>query len=225
MSSALESRIDDLYRGPLTEFVAGRNALAKTVAGHDAQRVRKLVKPTVVPWAVNQVFWHARAVWDRVMKSGERLRAAQLAALQGGKTDVRGAGDAHRQAIADAVRQAGKIAASHNVHPAQDALMRTFEALSVATEMPEPPGRLTKPLLPAGFEALAGVKVSAAPAAPKASSAAEKKRQAKEETERRRADAAQKKHEAEVRKAEAALERARRRMAEAELALRKTRNS
>lgn len=56
VSSALESRIDDLYRGPLTDFVAARNALAKTVAGQDAQRVRKLAKPTVVPWAVNQVY-------------------------------------------------------------------------------------------------------------------------------------------------------------------------
>src|SRR4030081_3035584 len=35
--------------------------------------------------------------------------------------------------------------------------MRTFEALSLASGSSEPPGRLTKPLQPAGFEALAGV--------------------------------------------------------------------
>ena len=31
--SALESKIDDLYRGPLSEFVSARNALAKTLSG------------------------------------------------------------------------------------------------------------------------------------------------------------------------------------------------
>ena len=40
--------IDDLYRGPLVEFTAARNALVKTLRGADASRIRKLVKPSVV---------------------------------------------------------------------------------------------------------------------------------------------------------------------------------
>jgi len=222
VTSAIESRIDELYRGSLREFTAGRNALARTLQGVDAQRVRKLAKPTVVPWAVNQVYWRARVVWDRLVKTGEQLRTAQLASLEGRKADVRAAQDAHRQAIADAVQQAQSIAGAEHLHPAPDALMRTFEALSLAPRMAEPAGRVTRPIQPAGFEALSGVKV-ATPPPPKAPTASEKKRLAKEDAERKRAEAERKKHEAEVRKAEAALERARQRMAEAETALRQTR--
>jgi hypothetical protein len=155
---AIDSKIDDLYRGPLSEFVSSRNALAKTLTGDDAKAVKALAKPTVVPWAVNQVYWHARAAWERVMKSGEKLRKAQIAALEGRTSDVRSATEAHRHAIADAVREAQQLSASSGSTPGTDALSRTFEALSLATEPPESPGRLTEALQPAGFEALAGVK-------------------------------------------------------------------
>jgi hypothetical protein len=36
-----------------------------------------------------------------------------------------------------------------------------FEALSLAEQLPEPAGRFTKPMQPAGFEALAGVPIKA----------------------------------------------------------------
>lgn len=217
--AALDSQIDELYRAPLGEFVAARAALARTLSGDDARRVKALAKPTVVPWTVNQVYWRARPVYDRLIKSGEALRRAQVAALGGRKADVRAATDAHRQAVADAVQQAEKIAAAEGVHPASDALMRTFEAISLAPEGLENAGRLTKPLQPAGFEALAGVKV-----APQIVRKVEVKRQLEEkrretEADVRKAEAARRKHEGEVRKAEAALERARRKMAEAEAAL------
>jgi hypothetical protein len=156
--AAIDSKIDDLYRGPLNQFVSARNALAKTLSGDDAKRVRALAKPTVVPWAVNQVYWHARAAYDRVMKSGEKLRTAQIAALEGRSADVRAATEAHRQAIAAAVGEAQRLSASAGSAPSPDALSRTFEALSLASEPPESPGRLTETLQPAGFEALAGVK-------------------------------------------------------------------
>jgi hypothetical protein len=156
-----ESSIDELYRSPLAGFVAARNALAKTLTGDDARRVKALVKPAAPAWAVNQVYWHARPVYDRLMKSGQGLRAAQIAALGGKNADVRGAGDAHRQAIAAAVKEALRLASAAGVNPGQDPLTQTFEALSLATKHEESPGRLTKGLQPAGFEALAGVTVKA----------------------------------------------------------------
>jgi hypothetical protein len=163
---SLDGTIDDLYRQPLDAFVTARNALAKTLTGDDAKRVRALVKPTVVPWAVNQVYWQARPTYDKLIKSGERLRAAQIASLEGRRgADVREAGDVHRTALADAVKAAERIAAAAGANPPADALMRTFETLSLASEPPEPPGRLTKPLQPFGFEALAGVTPVARPAA------------------------------------------------------------
>jgi hypothetical protein len=155
--SALDATIDDLYRLPLNEFTGARNALAKSLTGGDALRVRALAKPTVVPWAVNQVYWHARGTHDRLMKSGERLRAAQIAALEGRPADVRAASDAHRRAIGDAVAEAQRLAATAGATPGADALARTFEALSLAIPAPDSPGRLTAALQPAGFEALTGI--------------------------------------------------------------------
>ena len=96
---SLDAKIDALYRQPLDDFIAERNALAKTLSGADAKRVRALAKPTVVPWAVNQVYWHARPIYDKAIKSGERLRAAQIASLEGRRgADVREAGETHRRA-------------------------------------------------------------------------------------------------------------------------------
>lgn len=156
-----ESSIDALYQGPLGDFVSARTALARTLKGDDAKLVKALQKPAVVAWAVNQVYWHARPVYDRLVKSGAALRAAQVAALGGRSADVRGAGEAHRKAIASAVKDAQRLAASYAAHPGSDALSQTFEALSLATREAEPAGRLTKPMGPAGFEALAGVTVKA----------------------------------------------------------------
>src|SRR5689334_12386328 len=153
----LETQIDDLYRLPLTEFTRARNALLKTVRGADATRVRTLAKPTVVAWAVNQVYWQARAVYDRLMKAGDALRRAQIAALTGKSADLRDASAAHRRALGEAVKEAERLASAAGSHPAPDALMRTFEALSLAKEPPTAPGRLADALQPAGFEALAGV--------------------------------------------------------------------
>jgi hypothetical protein len=157
--SAVESKIDDLYQVPLDEFTAARNALAKTLTGPDAQRVKTLAKPTVVPWAANQVYWKSRGTYDRLLKSGDRLRHAQLGALEGRRADVRAATETHRTALGDAVKEAERLAAAAGLRPAADTLMRTFEALSLLREPPTPPGRLTEALQPAGFEALAGVPV------------------------------------------------------------------
>jgi hypothetical protein len=227
----LEQQIDDIYRQPLNEFVNARNALAKTLAKDDAKRVRALAKPTVVPWAVNQVYWRARHTYDRLMKSGEQLRKAQIAALEGRKADVRAAGEAHRRAIADAVAEAERLAATSGSKPAPDALMRTFESLSLATTPPDAPGRLTDALQPAGFEALAGITPVAPPPErrPAPSKAPlqrghqplqpdnqppeavhqkrDKEREAREAREREEAAREAREHDAAVRKAEARLAR------------------
>ena len=157
----LESRIDDLYRLPLDAFVAARTTLAKELKGADQARVKKLKKPTGVPWAVNQVYWHARPVFEALLREGDRLRQAQIATLEGRSADVRRVSQSHRTAIAAAVSKAVALADAAGVHPPRDGLTQTFEALSLEADPSEPPGRLTRPLQPRGFEMLAGVKVSA----------------------------------------------------------------
>jgi hypothetical protein len=223
-----------LYRAPLGGFVEARAALARSLTGDDARRVRKLAKPTVVPWAVNQVYWRSRPVFDRLLKTGAHLRDAQVASLEGKRADVRAALEAHRHAIAEAVKTAEQIAAGDGLHPSADALYRTFETLSLtsltsatsATPSPgvtaDAPGRLTKPLLPVGFAALSGVKI-AAPVEPVDDIRKDQTdKKAAEDARRRSAEAAaQKLRDAKVKKAEAALERARRQMAEAQAALKR----
>ena len=59
--SALDAKIDDLYKLPLGEFTGARNTLAKSLSKDEAKLVKALEKPTGVPWAVNQVYWRARS--------------------------------------------------------------------------------------------------------------------------------------------------------------------
>lgn len=162
----LDRQIDEIYQLPLAEFTAARNALAKTVGGADASRVKGLQKPTVVPWAVNQLYWRDRAAWDRLMKSGTALRTAQIAALEGKKADVRKAGEAHRKALAESVERATVLAAEHDAKPGPEPLSRMLEALSISAAPLPHPGRLTDIVQPAGFEALTGVTPHAVPPPP-----------------------------------------------------------
>lgn len=235
----LDPKIDDLYKGPLAEFVARRAALAKTLAGEEARQVKGLQKPTVVPWAVNQVYWHARPVYDRLAASGEKLRAAQIAALKGKANDVRRATEAHRKAMRDAVAEALRLASDSGAHPSADELTKTLEAVSLARDLREQPGRLTKPLQPAGFEALTGIPVKAVPraapapylvakttpAAPKREVENRRAKQKEMEEEHRKKKAAERATQAVARakaveaRARAAWERAKRELAAAELAL------
>jgi len=213
---SLDDQIDRLFAGPLAGFTAARNTLAKSLKGDDAARVKALTKPAIVAWAVNQVYWHARPIFDRLIESGRRLRKAQVAALEGKAADVRGATAAHRDALAAAAKETERLAAAHGSHPPPDAVTRTLEALSLAPDA-HAPGRLTEPLQPAGFEALAGLSPAGSRGAAHAAhtgggtaahakpAAAEARRAAEEEKEQ---EAEARRREADIRKAEAALARA-----------------
>ena len=155
----LDDRIDEIYKAPLQEFVTARTALAKSLTGADAARVKGLQKPVLAAWAVNQVYWRSRSVFDRLLKAGEKLRAAQVAAVEGKAADVRGLTQAHRQALSEAVNEASKAAREAGADPDTDQMARTLETLSLAPQSGDRPGRLIKPLAPAGFEALGGIAV------------------------------------------------------------------
>ena len=156
--------IDALYQALPSEFTASRNALAKTLTGEPAREVRSLKKPTVVPWAVNQVYWQARSLYDKLMTRGHELRAAQIASLKGKKSDVRAAMEAHRRAVGEVVHRAEEIASEAGLSPDAEQLARMFEAVSLAATPPSNAGRFTEVIEPQGFEALAGVTPVARPA-------------------------------------------------------------
>ena len=155
--SDLEQDIDTLYQLAPGEFTAARNALAKTLKGADAARVKALVKPTAVPWAINQLYWHRRSTYDRLVAAGRGLRDAQIAALGGRGSDVARATETHRKALADAVRDAGAVASEHGIKPAVDQLSRMLEMLSLRAEGDDTPGRHVDLVQASGLEALAGI--------------------------------------------------------------------
>jgi hypothetical protein len=158
----LDARIDDLYQQPLGDFIAARQALAKTLTGDDRRTVAALRKPLVVPWAINQAYWNARPVYERLLSAGEKLRAAQVGALKGRTTDVRSASAQHADALDDAVAAADRISQEAGLSPQPDALRRMFEAISTRASLPARHGRFVESLEPAsGFEALAGIPIAA----------------------------------------------------------------
>jgi hypothetical protein len=162
----LDDRIDRLYQLPLEEFTPARNALAKEVAaeGGPAGEVKKLAKPPAAAWAINQVHWSRREVFDAFMASAEGLRRAHADVLVGKRADLRAAGTAHEESL-EAMLKAALGVLKDAGHPATDAtkqaIATTLRALPGANERP---GRLATLLQPRGFEMLAGMPAATAPA-------------------------------------------------------------
>lgn len=155
---ALDDQIDALYALPPGEFTAARNALAKSLKGQEgAATVKALAKPSVLAWAVNQLYWRDRAVFDRLLAAGRALRASQIARLEGRGREADAAAAAHRTALTTATTAAQTHAADAGLNAPADSLGRMLEALSLAAELPARPGRFVDVVQPAGFEALLGL--------------------------------------------------------------------
>src|ERR687898_2136141 len=96
-----DSPIDRLYQVPLGEFIAARNALAKET-GEAA--IKTLQKPSLPAWAVNQLYWRHRGVYDEVTARAEDLRATHVATQHGKRADLRGASRDHEAAVDGALK-------------------------------------------------------------------------------------------------------------------------
>jgi predicted RNase H-like nuclease (RuvC/YqgF family) len=214
----LDAQIDQLYQLPLDEFTAARNALAKD-AGDRAGEVKKLEKPNLAAWTVNQLYWRDRKAYDAVTSAAEKMRAAYKQMLAGKSTDVRGAEEIHQDALREA-KQAARRLLEEGGHPNPDVVMMPVAETLDALPGEEPPGRLTKPLRRMGFNVLEGLPISAkaAPAkarpaaAPKQPDVTAKERRASEAEERELAMTRERLRFAEAaeREAEATLDRAKR---------------
>ena len=222
MAETSDDRIDELYQLTLDEFTAARNALAKETG--DAA-IKKLEKPNLAAWAVNQLYWRERKLYDEVIKTSGQVRTAHQQMLAGKPSDVKAAETFHKEAMRkakDAIRrmleEAGNAAADAVMTPVTE----TLDALPTQ----DTPGRLTKPLRRTGFEALQGVTIAARPREkPKPESAkpaareSDKDKQKREAEQRelamvkerlRFAEAAEREAAAAVERAERAVERAER---------------
>jgi hypothetical protein len=86
--SGSEERLDELYREHSEGFVAGRDELAKGLRkegdGDEAQRVKKLRRPTAAAWAINRAALTATDETKEFAEASRRLEDAQARALEGG---------------------------------------------------------------------------------------------------------------------------------------------
>lgn len=162
-SAPLDEAVDRLYALPLDEFVGARNDLAKQLRGDDGRAIRALVKPNLSAWALNQVYWSARPVFDGLVAAAARLREAQASGLQGKGGDLRGAGAAHRDALLAAIREAAGFLEEAG-HEVTSDVLRSLTAALEAMPWEERPGRLVRPPEPSGFAVFAGMSWGGAPA-------------------------------------------------------------
>jgi hypothetical protein len=158
--------IDALFRLPLAEFTAARNALAQQLKkagnGDQASQVAALPKPPVAAWTVNQLYWNHRKAFDQLIAAGERLRQVQASQLAGRGGDMRGALEARRAALRELTRRATSILRDGGHAATPDTLRRvstTLDALATYGNHGSAPagGRLTHEVDPPGFEALAAL--------------------------------------------------------------------
>jgi hypothetical protein len=160
-----DSGIDRLFQLPLSEFIAARNALAKEAG--DPQ-IKTLQKPSLPAWAVNQLYWRHRGVYDDVTARADDLRATHVATQRGKRADLRGASRDHEQAV-DAALKATHALLEEEGQPITDATKQAVATTLRGLPGDEPPGRLTRPIEPRGFDMLA---VAAAAGAGKTKAAA-----------------------------------------------------
>src|SRR3954469_16604587 len=164
--------VDRLYGVALEEFVAERDALAKSLRRDGrrdaAKEIKALTKPTVGAWAANQAVRARRresqALWD----AGDALHAAQAALLAGSgdAAALRGAQEREQAALAPLVEAARGLLTGTGRTLSDDVLERVRETLHAAALDPgqreaAAAGRLTRELSYAGM-GLGG----AAPVAP-----------------------------------------------------------
>ena len=177
---AADDRIDALFRIPLDEFTAARNELARQTG--DAA-IKRLEKPSLAAWAVNQLYWRQRKLYDDVIKTSGQVRTAYKQMLAGKSADVKAAEVFHTEAMRrakDALRKILEAAGNSVSDGVMTPITETLDALPTT----DPPGRLTKPLRRTGFEALQGVTIAAKPSTPV--NKPDTKRPAANETDRER---------------------------------------
>ena len=144
--------VDRLYQVALAEFMPARNELAKQSKANRAA-IGKLQKPNLAAWAVNQLYWRRRPAYDALITASEQVRAAQAAAMSGRRTDVSASESAHLAAMKTATLQIRQLLTEAGETASAATMAAVGETLQ-ALPADGPPGRLTRPLKPMGFEAI-----------------------------------------------------------------------
>jgi predicted nucleic acid-binding Zn-ribbon protein len=168
VADAIVQESQKLYRLPLPEFTAARNARAKELKQEDptlAAAVAALPKPSVAAAALNELVREDPSEVRALVQSGKRLRQAQESAVAGKKgADLNAAVQEHRAALDRIQRDLRRRKLSG---PTVEKAMQTLRVASVdpALQPLLERGTLHEDLTAAGF----GLDPSLVPARPKAS--------------------------------------------------------
>jgi len=199
--ATLDQEVDRLFELPLEEFTAARNDLAGRLKSEGdaaaAEEVKRLTKPSVAAWTINQLSRQRTDAVGALLAAGAKLRETQERALQS-KGD---AGNALRQAQEDE-RQAIRALTHEAQHILEDAgrpvsstlldrVSSTLRAAAVSDggRAALEAGRLSGDVKPSGFDAVGGLELAKAPRgrpAPARDELAERRREKKEREQKRR---------------------------------------
>jgi hypothetical protein len=181
--------LDRLFGLPLDEFTIGRDRLTSELREQGnrdaAARVKKLRRPSLSAWAVNQVVRNHLSEVQELLSVGDEVRAAQKAALsRGGAARIREIIDRRRKVVDGLLDRAEELLARAGHATSRSTLDKVGDTLMAATTDEEAAeavraGRLERELAPrSGFEAL----VEQIPAPPE--SVSKRDRQARKQAQR-----------------------------------------
>ena len=145
--------IDDLYSLPLDDFTEARDALASELrsAGRkeEAAEVKKLRKPSLAAWAVNQLAREKSEAMEELFELRDRIENSTSA------TDMRAASEDRRKLIAELVDRAGSILTVAGRATGANTMQAITQTLHAGDTEDERDallhGRLSRELSPSGF--------------------------------------------------------------------------
>ena len=138
-----EEELERLYLQPPERFTAERNALAKRLREEGdreaAEEVKKLRKPSLAAWLVNQLGLREPDDMGKLMDAGERMRVAEESMLAGraDAEELRAAAAAVRETLEGLAARAREIAANDGRKLNQATLDRVAETLQAASTDPD----------------------------------------------------------------------------------------
>ena len=219
--------LDELYQGPLEEFTAGRNALAKELGADGksaaADWVKGLKKPSRAAWLVNQLSVRNAKDVAELLQLGEKLRAAQEEMLAGSpdRAKLRDAAQREQRTVDSLTRAAEAIGREGGA--GGQILTRVGETLQAAAGDPEVAdaierGRLTREHRAASVGLTGSAPRPRKPARGKGKDSEAAERRARQQQAKRRQAAERKLASAEkkLERERASLERARAKVEESE---------
>jgi hypothetical protein len=160
-------RLEGLYGLPLDEFTAARDRLAAELRDRGDQKaatqVKKLRRPTLPAWTVNQLVRSHRSDIQELLSVGDDVRAGQNAALSGGGAAGMRELTVRRRKVVDRLLDLAEALLAEAGHATGRATLDKVGDTLMAATVDEGSaqairaGRLERELAaPSGFEAAAG---------------------------------------------------------------------